>query len=69
MKAALYVRVSTADQNTDNQLIELRRYCEARGWTVSREYVDHGVSGTRESRPALDEAARRVFMPRKGGLA
>ncbi len=64
MKAALYVRVSTLDQNTENQAIELRRYIEARGWTAV-EYRDHGVSGAKERRPALDElvadAKRRKF--------
>src|SRR5712691_346314 len=64
MKAALYVRVSTLDQNTENQAIELRRYVEARGWTAV-EYRDHGVSGAKERRPALDElvadAKRRKF--------
>jgi len=64
MKAALYVRVSTLDQNTENQAIELRRYIESRGWTAV-EYRDHGVSGAKERRPALDElvadAKRRKF--------
>ena len=54
MKAAIYARVSTADQTCENQLLELRRYVEARGWTVMREYVDEGVSGAKERRPALD---------------
>jgi len=53
MRAALYGRVSTADQTSENQFIELRRYAETRGWTVV-EYRDEGVSGSRESRPALD---------------
>src|SRR5437867_2267119 len=64
MKAALYVRVSTLDQNTENQAIELRRYVEARGWTAI-EYRDHGVSGAKDRRPALDQlvidAKRRRF--------
>src|SRR5712691_3368804 len=64
MKAALYVRVSTLDQNTENQAIELRRYVEARGWTAV-EYRDHGVSGAKDRRPALDQlvadAKRRKF--------
>jgi DNA invertase Pin-like site-specific DNA recombinase len=64
MRAALYSRVSTTDQRCENQLLELRRYAEARGWTAS-EYVDQGISGTRESRPALDamlkDAKRRRF--------
>ncbi len=61
MRAAIYARVSTLDQEPENQLRELRRYCDARGWQAT-EYVDKGVSGARESRPALDalvKAARR----------
>lgn len=57
MRAALYARVSTADQTTENQLEELRRYAEARGWTPN-EYVDHGISGAKDRRPALDEMRR-----------
>jgi DNA invertase Pin-like site-specific DNA recombinase len=64
MRVAIYARVSTVDQEPENQLQELRRYVEARGWTAV-EYVDHGVSGTKESRPALDalvrDAKRRKF--------
>ena len=66
MRAALYARVSTVHgQTCETQLIELRRYVAARGWTVYDEFVDHGVSGTKESRPALDrmvkDARRRRF--------
>ena len=57
MKAAIYARVSTLDQQPENQLQELRRYAEARGWTI-KEYVDHGVSGAKESRPALNDLLR-----------
>ena len=64
LRAAIYVRVSTFDQNPDNQLEELRRFTDARGWDV-QEYVDHGVSGAKERRPALDvmvaDAKRRRF--------
>ena len=64
MRVAIYARVSTLDQEPENQLAELRRYVEARGWTAV-EYVDHGVSGSKESRPALDalvrDAKRRKF--------
>jgi DNA invertase Pin-like site-specific DNA recombinase len=64
VRAALYARVSTTDQTCDNQLHELRRYAEARGWTTT-EYVDTGISGAKDRRPALDQlmadvAARRV---------
>lgn len=64
MRAAIYARVSTFDQEPENQLAELRRYAEVRGWTVV-EYVDRGVSGAKDRRPALDrlltDARRRRF--------
>lgn len=54
-RAALYARVSTHnDQNPAMQLEELRAYCARRGWEVSGEYVDHGISGSKERRPQLD---------------
>jgi DNA invertase Pin-like site-specific DNA recombinase len=52
---ALYARVSTLNgQNPDLQLAELREYAQRRGWHVFSEYVDLGVSGSRESRPELN---------------
>jgi DNA invertase Pin-like site-specific DNA recombinase len=54
LRAGLYARVSTTDQTCENQLLELRRYCEARGWTAC-EYTDAAVSGAKTSRPALDQ--------------
>jgi DNA invertase Pin-like site-specific DNA recombinase len=64
VRAAIYARVSTTEQRVENQLQELRRYCERRGW-AGVEFVDHGVSGAKERRPALDEmlkaAKRRKF--------
>src|ERR1019366_495496 len=64
MRAAIYARVSTLDQEPENQLQELRRYVEARGWTAV-EFVDRGVSGAKDRRPALDQlltdARRRRF--------
>lgn len=56
MRAALYARVSTNGhgQSPDMQLRELREYCKRRGWNVTGEYVDAGVSGCRERRPELD---------------
>ena len=63
-RAAIYARVSTADQTCDNQLLELHRYITARGWTVV-DYVDQGISGAKDRRPALDtllaDARRRRF--------
>ena len=66
MKVGIYARVSTtAGQTCENQLIELRSYCQARGWTIFKEYVDEGVSGSKDRRPALDQlvadAKRRRF--------
>ena len=64
LHAAIYARVSTLDQEPENQLVQLRRYVEAREWT-SVEYVDRGVSGAKDQRPALDrlvkDAKRRRF--------
>jgi DNA invertase Pin-like site-specific DNA recombinase len=55
MKAAIYARVSTNNgQNPEMQLEELRAYCKRRGWEVAGEYVDTGISGSKEHRPALD---------------
>jgi DNA invertase Pin-like site-specific DNA recombinase len=59
LKVAVYARVSTIDQEPENQLGELRRYCQARGWTAT-EYVDHGVSGAKDRRPALDQLVADV---------
>jgi putative DNA-invertase from lambdoid prophage Rac len=53
-RATIYARVSTSDQTCENQLLELRRYCEARGWQAT-EYVDAGISGAKDRRPALDQ--------------
>ncbi|MGB2713264.1 MAG: recombinase family protein [Vicinamibacterales bacterium] len=59
MKVAIYARVSTLDQTTENQLLELRRYVQARGWTAT-EYVDQGISGSKDRRPALDALTSAV---------
>lgn len=52
-RAALYVRVSTFDQTTANQLLDLRQMVEQRGYQVAGEYVDHGISGAKAKRPGL----------------
>jgi DNA invertase Pin-like site-specific DNA recombinase len=55
-RVAIYARVSTDQQSTDNQLRELRAVAERAGWHVVAEFVDHGLSGakSRAERPALD---------------
>ena len=64
MRAAIYARVSTFEQHVENQLQELHTYVERRNWTVT-EFIDRGVSGAKDRRPALDEllkaAKRRKF--------
>ena len=55
MKAALYLRVSTSEQTTLNQELELKKYCELQGFEVYKIYKDEGVSGAKTSRPQLDE--------------
>lgn len=54
MRAVLYARVSTRDQDPETQLQDLRRYAAARGFEVVAETVDVGVSGAKERRPGLD---------------
>ena len=54
MKAAIYARVSIFDQESENQLAELRRYAAARGWSATA-YVDKGVSGAKDKRAVLDQ--------------
>src|SRR5260370_32215674 len=52
-RPGLYCRVSTTGQTAENQWLALRSFAVARGWDAV-EFVDHGVSGTREKRPALE---------------
>lgn len=67
MKAAIYARVSTLNHGQDVglQTRELRQFCEARGWQITSEYVDSGISGSKERRPQLDvmmaDAHKRKF--------
>ena len=66
-RAALYLRVSTNEQTTENQRRELVAVAERAGWTIVDIYEDAGVSGAkgRDKRPAFDklckDAARRRF--------
>ena len=69
VKAAIYARVSTSNgsQTCENQLLELRRYCDARGWIVHAEYTDE-MSGAKDRRPGLDRLlldARRARIQRR----
>jgi DNA invertase Pin-like site-specific DNA recombinase len=65
-RVALYARVSTLNnQDPEMQLSELREYAAHRGWQIVEEFTDQGVSGCKESRPALNrlmaDACRRRF--------
>lgn len=66
-RAAIYARVSTDGQTTENQLRELRAVAERNGWLIVQEYIDQGISGAkgREQRPAFNAlwkgATRREF--------
>lgn len=66
LRVALYARVSTLNnQDPEMQVAELREYASRRGWQIVEEFTDQGVSGTKESRPALNrlmsDACRRCF--------
>ena len=52
---ALYARVSTDEQSVDPQLRDLREYAANRHWYGVKEYIDHGISGAKDSRPAWNE--------------
>lgn len=55
MKAAIYARVSTDDQNAGMQLTDLREFAKQRGFEIYQEYCDVGISGSKDSRPQLNE--------------
>lgn len=54
-RTLIYVRCSTTqhEQKPEVQLEELRRYCQARGWQLAEEIVDHGFSGSNDKRPGF----------------
>src|ERR1700674_5781391 len=66
-RVAIYARASTTNhgQDVSMQTRELRQFVEARGWSFVSDYVDEGISGTKDKRPALDrlmsDAHKRKF--------
>jgi DNA invertase Pin-like site-specific DNA recombinase len=64
MKAAIYARVSTRDQDNDNQLLQLRQFAAGQGWEIVAEYCDE-LSGGTSQRPQFlrmfEDASRRSF--------
>ncbi len=62
MKIALYARVSTHDrQNTEVQLEPLRAHAQNRGWEITKAFVDKGISGSKDKRPALDQLMKAAW--------
>ncbi|MCX8202235.1 MAG: recombinase family protein [Candidatus Micrarchaeota archaeon] len=57
MRAAIYARVSTDDkgQDVENQLIQLREYCKAKGYEIYREYTEYITGTGKKRRPAFEE--------------
>jgi hypothetical protein len=68
-RVAIYLRVSTVDQNTDNQEHELRQVAERAGWDVIKVYGDQGISGAKGSdkRPQFDGMPRRSRSQKRIG--
>jgi DNA invertase Pin-like site-specific DNA recombinase len=65
MRVAIYARVSTTNgQSPEMQLAELREYASRRGWEIYGEYVDSGISGSKESRPELNRLMSDVHLRR-----
>lgn len=66
MRAAIYARVSTADQTNENQLLQLRQFAASQRWIVVAEYSEQATgSKTDKERPALrqmfEAASKRQF--------
>jgi DNA invertase Pin-like site-specific DNA recombinase len=65
MRVGIYARVSTddKDQNPETQLLPLREFVQAQGWTIAEEFVDHAPATDQRRRRAwrtlLDQAAKR----------
>lgn len=53
-QAGIYLRVSTLDQTTLNQELELKEYCKRNNITIYKIYKDEGISGSKTTRPQLD---------------
>jgi len=61
-RVAIYIRVSTSKQDTDNQRRELKAVAKRSGWEIVHVYEDAGISGAkgRDKRPGLDAMMKAV---------
>ncbi|HZY91685.1 MAG TPA: recombinase family protein [Thermoplasmata archaeon] len=59
-RVAVYARVSTKEQSTEAQVVQLSAYCQARDWTEVVVFRDDGISGVRDNRPELDRLRLRM---------
>jgi DNA invertase Pin-like site-specific DNA recombinase len=60
MRVAIYARVSTDEQTTENQVFELEKVAKRMGWTVTEVYADT-ISGTKAKRPELDKLLKSAM--------
>ena len=60
MKTAIYARVSTDEQTTDNQVMELKKVAERNGWEIETIYADT-ISGAKSKRPQLDKLMKSIM--------
>lgn len=60
-RAAIYCRVSTDSQSTENQQRELEAIAQRHGWTVVGIFSDQGVSGARDRRPEFDRLRQGIM--------
>ena len=64
MRAALYARVSTSEQENENQLVQLRQFAALLGWQIETEYSDKASGGTNnrtEFKRMFEDASQRRF--------
>ena len=62
MKISAYLRVSTADQTTENQRMAIESYCTSHNWPSPKIYSDEGISGAKHDRPALDQLKKACIQ-------
>lgn len=58
LKIGLYARVSKEEQNIETQVMALRDYCQRNNYEIVEEYLDNGISGATDSRPAFNKLLR-----------